>query len=78
MCVLPRRQGAPDACLLDIPAWDFDWQGSYSLREPVTFEPGDVLSIECNFDNSTSDRDVTWGEGTDDEMCIGFFYTTAP
>ncbi len=70
------RQGAPDSCLLDIPAWDFDWQGSYTLREPVTFEPGDEMSIECNFDNSSTDHDVTWGEGTDDEMCIGFFYTT--
>ena len=38
--------------LLDIPRWDFDWQFSYELSEPVDFQDGDKLRLECIFDNS--------------------------
>lgn len=80
-----RAGGGGEQCLLQIDNWDFHWQGSYGLREPVQFQQGDQLRIECHWDNSQenqpeiggeqgSPRDVNWGEGTQDEMCIGFFY----
>ena len=83
-----RRAEGDDTCLLDIPAWNFHWQGGYELREPVTVNPGDQLSIECHWDNTAENqqvvggrplepRDVTWGEGTTDEMCLGGFYVTS-
>jgi hypothetical protein len=63
--------------LLDIPAWDFHWQFEYQLAAPVKFEPGDKLRSRCTFDNSpgrlgvdTATREVNWGEGSDDEMCV--------
>jgi hypothetical protein len=63
-------------CMLDIGRWDFHWQGSYAFQQPKTFAPGDSLYLECHFDNSDSTIDRNWGEGTDDEMCLGGFYVT--
>lgn len=61
--------------LLNIPQWDFDWQFTYLLNTPVVFEDGDTLTLECVFDNNATDAvDVDWGEGTNDEMCVGNLY----
>lgn len=57
--------------LLEIPAWDFHWQGGYQLVTPIRVLPTDMLTIECKYTNPTS-MTVTWGEGTDEEMCIGY------
>ncbi|QDG52676.1 monooxygenase [Persicimonas caeni] len=83
---IDRADGSED-CLLDIPRWDFDWQYGYRLQAPKTLSAGDKLSIECQWDNTAENqpvvdgerlqpRDVTWGEGTTDEMCLGIFYVT--
>jgi Copper type II ascorbate-dependent monooxygenase, C-terminal domain/Copper type II ascorbate-dependent monooxygenase, N-terminal domain len=83
---IKRASGAAE-CLLQIDAWDFHWQGSYGLAEPVTLNPGDQLSLTCHWDNSAANqpvvdgvqvapKDLNWGEGTGDEMCIGFLYVT--
>jgi hypothetical protein len=70
-----RRNGDID-CLLHIEEWDFDWQGEYFLREPVTMRYGDKIFIECHFDNGPDHQigdekpsDLWWGD--DKEMCIG-------
>jgi hypothetical protein len=76
-----------EECLLEIPAWDFHWQGAYGFVEPRTIYPGDRLGIECRWDNSLENqpsidgqrqvpRDVEWGEGTTDEMCLAALYVT--
>jgi hypothetical protein len=70
--------------LLDIPRWDFHWQASYVLQEPVRAEPGDVLRVTCRHDQAlretirprTKPRYVLWGEGTTDEMCLGVLQVT--
>ena len=31
---------------------------------------GDPLGLGCSWDNTT-DRGIDWGDGTDDEMCLG-------
>ena len=72
-----QRADAGETCLLDIPEWDFHWQGGYGFKSPVTLNPGDRLFLECSWDNPTM-SDVTWGEGTGDEMCLGVFYYTVP
>ena len=65
--------------ILHVDSWDFDWQFSYRLNEPLIFEDGDSLSLECVFDNSGEDSiDVNWGEGTEDEMCVGNLYISTP
>lgn len=61
----------PDALtVIDIPDWDFHWQGVYTIAQPIPLEAGDVLRLECWWDNSDGDRYVVWGEGTADEMCF--------
>lgn len=82
-----RHADASATCVLDIPDWDFSWQGSYALREPVTLRSGDALWMGCTWDNSAANQpvvegklraptDVAWGEGSSDEMCLGSFYVT--
>jgi hypothetical protein len=57
------------------------------LVQPKTARPGDSLSLECHWDNSASNQpivngvrqapiDLNWGEGTNDEMCLGGFFIT--
>ena len=63
-------------CMLDIPKWDFHWQGAYAFDKPKTFAPGDQIYLECHWNNADSTMDRNWGEGTADEMCLGSFYIT--
>lgn len=81
---IERADGAQE-CLLEIPRWDFSWQGAYALAEPKVLQLGDRIRIECQWDNSaenqplidgqpTTPTDTVWGEGTLDEMCLGAFY----
>ena len=83
-----RHADGSMSCLLDTPDWDFNWQGSYPLTEPVLMREGDALWIGCTWDNTAADQpivdgevrepmDVQWGEGTEDEMCLAAFYVTA-
>lgn len=63
--------------LIDIPVWDFDWQGSYWYAEPIWLDEGDVIRVICTYDNSVTranpePRYVVAGEGTSDEMCLNF------
>lgn len=70
-----ERGAGGEECLLDIPAWNFHWQGSYALADSVVVEKGDKVSLSCTWDNPTMST-VQWGESTTDEMCLGvFFYT---
>lgn len=64
-------------CLIDIPAWHFHWQQSYEYAQPVTFNAGETVEVECVWDNPTA-ATVTYGEGSAEEMCMAFFYVTHP
>jgi len=66
---------AGDACLVDIPSWDFHWQQSYFFAAPLPLAVGTQLSLSCTWDNPTGSV-VTWGEKTTDEMCLNYFYAT--
>ncbi len=79
--VTSTRQGE-EQCLVDIPEWDFNWQGIYFFKDPIEVRATSTISIDCWYDNSAanqpngqSPRDVQWGEGTYDEMCLNYFIT---
>ena len=55
--------------MINIPAWDFDYQQFYRLEEAYSVENGSTLSLECVYDNPT-DSEVNWGDGTEEEMCL--------
>lgn len=80
-----------EACLLDIPQWDFDWQQVYHFLEGESahVDHGDSVRLTCTFDNSPDNqpiidgerqqpREVSWGGKTVDEMCIGFLVVSEP
>ncbi|MCA9606963.1 MAG: hypothetical protein KC619_15255 [Myxococcales bacterium] len=71
-----RLSGSSDQCLIDIPRWDFNWQLAYWFDTPVRVMPGDTTSITCTYNTMSRDDTVTWGDGTQDEMCLNFFYVT--
>jgi hypothetical protein len=73
--------------VLDIPVWDFDNQGSKPIK-PVELRVGDTVEVTCKhvqwlrdrlpaFEGQP-DRYVVWGEGTQDEMCLGILTVTHP
>lgn len=73
--IIGHANGSADTCALDIPSWDYSWQGNYFLSTPEVIGPNDTLSVSCTFTN-TRTEDVAWGEGTADEMCLGTLYGT--
>ncbi len=64
-------------CYVNIPRWDFHWQQLYFFEQPLQVSAQNTLKLTCTWDNFTS-RTVTWGEGTEDEMCLNYFYVTVP
>jgi hypothetical protein len=69
--------------LVHIPKWKFHWQQAYLLQEPYVAQSTENLILECHYNNSAENqpvidgkksppKEVTWGEGTEDEMCLSF------
>lgn len=75
---LTLRHAGVDSCALDVERWDFNWQQAYFYTTPIQVTGGDVVSLECQYDTSSRDVTTSYGEGTEDEMCLSFFYVTAP
>jgi hypothetical protein len=59
-----------------VPRWDFNWQFMYLYENPLPLEPNDLLKMTCEYDTSTRNEAVRWGEGTLDEMCLALMFTT--
>ncbi|MFZ5470952.1 MAG: hypothetical protein ACOZIN_16110 [Myxococcota bacterium] len=64
-----------NSCLIDIPQWNFGWQQFYFYPSPVSFSLGARVQLTCTWNNFTN-QEVRWGESTDDEMCLNYFYLT--
>ncbi len=65
--------------LLSVPRFDFGWQLTYFLKEPVAAPKGSRLEIVAHHDNSIKNKfnpdpskEVRWGDQTWDEMMIGY------
>lgn len=71
--------------LLDVPAYDFNWQTRYELSEPLQLPAGAVIHCRAVFDNSADnlanpnpDVAVRWGDQSWDEMMLGYFDVMLP
>lgn len=71
--------------LLDIPAYDFNWQTAYRVVEPLLLPAGSQIYCEAWYNNSESnlnnpnpDDTVKWGDQTWEEMMIGYFDIAVP
>jgi hypothetical protein len=65
--------------------YDFNWQESYQLPDPLFLPAGTKLECIGHFDNSAANPNnpdptaaVRWGEQTFEEMFIGYFDTVVP
>jgi len=65
--------------------WDFHWQLSYELAEPMHLAAGTELQAVAWFDNSSANPHnpdpsvaVRWGDQTYVEMMVGFFDVAIP
>jgi hypothetical protein len=79
---------APDGgkqTLFAIKEWDYNWQETYVLKQPLTVKAGTRFEIEAVYNNSASNpnnpfdppRDVRFGEQTTNEMCFVFLGGTS-
>ncbi len=77
-------RGTDTIKFIDIPKWDFHWQRTYSFKNPVIVQNGDILWGEAKYNNTSSNPNnpnspplaVTKGEGTADEMMLIYFWYT--
>jgi peroxiredoxin/mono/diheme cytochrome c family protein len=68
--------------LIWINDWDFKWQDTYHYKTPVKLPRGTRVTVYAFYDNSEKNpnnpnkppKDVTWGERTQDEMCLAFLH----
>ncbi|HKV38102.1 MAG TPA: cytochrome c [Blastocatellia bacterium] len=65
--------------LLSVPHWDFNWQQTYFLKEPIAAPKRSRLECVAHYDNSINNKFnpdptklVRWGPQTWDEMMIGY------
>ena len=83
------RANGDTECVIDLPKWDFNWQQNYRFVEPLEVQQGDTFKLTCMYDNSAENqpvvngtqltpRDVHWGDGTLDEMCLNFIMYKRP
>jgi peroxiredoxin len=72
--------GEKERSLIKIPAWDYNWQEMYMLKEPMNLPKGTVLRVKGTYDNSSENplnpnsppKPVRIGEQTTNEMCFVF------
>jgi len=67
--------------LINIPHWDFHWQGIYQFEKIIKIPAGTTLHSEATYDNTGANhhnpnfppKEVNVGEATTDEMMITYF-----
>ena len=77
--------GGKPTTLVAIKDWEYNWQETYFLKQPLTLKPGTRLAVEAIYDNSEKNpnnpfsppRWVKFGEQTTDEMCYIFLGATS-
>lgn len=69
---------------IDIPHWDFHWQGQYYFQKPVIVDAGSTLRAFATYNNTSTNphnpnnppQTVNVGEATTDEMMLVYFAFT--
>jgi hypothetical protein len=83
MTVFAQLPGEEERTLLHVPRYDFNWQISYRLSEPLKAPAGTKFRMASIHDNSADNPanpdptvEVGWGEETHNEMAIAFLGVT--
>ncbi len=77
--------GGKAQTLIDIRDWDYNWQETYFLEQPIKFKEGTKFNVVAVYDNSEKNPNnpfqppqwVRFGEQTDNEMCFVFLGATS-
>ncbi len=77
--------GGTPQTLVAIKEWDYNWQETYMLKEPIKVKAGTQFHVAAVYDNSSQNpnnpfnppRRVTFGEQTFNEMCFVFLGGTS-
>jgi hypothetical protein len=79
------RPGADPEVLLNVPAYDFNWQLKYMPTDLVKVRKGDQIRITAWYDNSPNNKynpdpaqEVFWGDQSWAEMLFAFFDYVVP
>lgn len=79
------EQNGNSEVLLHVPHYDFNWQHSYILSNPLPLDGIDRLTFTAAFDNSEKNpfnpdpsQWVTWGDQTWEEMAVVFAEVAVP
>lgn len=69
------KEDGTEVPLVFVDQWDFNWQLVYALKQPLQVKKGWKIAVEAVYDNSDAnpyktDKPVTWGEQTTDEMAL--------
>lgn len=72
--------------LIWVKRYDFNWQNSYIYRDPIPMPKGTRIDVSAVYDNSANNannpnnplKEVRWGDGTTDEMLIGWISYSVP
>ena len=74
-----------ETTLLSVPKYDFNWQLTYELKEPVRIPKGTRIDCVAHFDNSPNNKfnpdptkEVRFGPQTWEEMMLGWFTYVTP
>jgi hypothetical protein len=81
---LDLTRGGQTQTVIRIDDWDFDWQDTYWLKDPLFVPAGTLAKLTCIYDNSVNNpnnpnhppKPVEWGEKTTDEMALMFVAVT--
>ncbi len=78
-------QGGSSSTILHVPRYDFNWQHSYVLKNPLPLEEIEKIRFRATFDNSSSNpfnpdpaQWVNWGDQTWEEMAVVFLEVSEP
>lgn len=82
--IVYEHLGTDTTKLINIPAWDFHWQGAYFFRNPLKMRNAATIRCEAFYDNTSNNPNnpnsppklVTAGEGTTEEMLLVYFWYT--
>ena len=79
------RPNGESEILLKVPRYDFNWQTTYYLENPVRIPAGSRLHCTAHFDNSANNpanpdpaKTIRWGDQSWEEMHIGFLEICFP
>ncbi len=71
--------------ILNVPNYDFNWQHSYILADPMPLDRIDSITFTATYDNSAANPSnpdpsdfVTWGDQSWEEMAIVFYEVAKP